>query len=185
MKTYKGYHGTVSNYAKKIETDGFTIKPSKPEDDHWLGHGIYFYEDYEDARYWAESKSKKKQQTPVVYKATLEANDEDIFDLDIKMNVIKLAEYEEEYSKFLKEMGIIIKGTDKQYRCTLLDSYKKEFAIMIISYTFENRWSWTENNTKSKVIDIKFKKKQLCATNSSVIKGMCKVFDSEESGGIV
>ena len=34
MKTYKGYHGTVSNYAKKIETDGFTIKPSKPEDDH-------------------------------------------------------------------------------------------------------------------------------------------------------
>ena len=138
MKTYKGYHGTVSNYAKKIETDGFKIKPSKPEDDHWLGHGIYFYEDYE-----------------------------------------------EEYSKFLKEMGIIIKGTDKQYRCTLLDSYKKEFAIMIISYTFENRWSWTENNTKSNVIDIKFKKKQLCATNSSVIKGMCKVFDSEESGGIV
>ena len=92
---------------------------------------------------------------------------------------------EEEYSKFLKEMGIIIKGTDKQYRCTLLDSYKKEFAIMIISYTFENRWSWTENNTKSNVIDIKFKKKQLCATNFSVIKGMCKVFDSEESGGIV
>ena len=67
----------------------------------------------------------------------------------------------------------------------MLDSYKKEFAIMIISYTFENRWSWTENNTKSNVIDIKFKKKQLCATNSSVIKDMCKVFDSEESGGIV
>lgn len=185
MKIYEGYHGTVSNYARKIDSDGFIIKDIKPEDDHWLGHGIYFYEDYEDAMYWADSKSKKRNQSPVVYKVKLEATDEAIFDLDIKENSIKIFEYAKEYEESLKELGIIIKGNKRQYRCTLLDSYKFEFGIMIMLYTFENNFSWTGNNIKSNIIDIKFKKKQICATNPSVIKDISKVFVLDELGGII
>lgn len=49
------YHGTDYNIAKLIITQGFTFNKN-PE--HWLGNGIYLYQDYSLAKWWTTNPTK-------------------------------------------------------------------------------------------------------------------------------
>ena len=33
------------------------LKNLKKKDNHWLGHGVYFFDEYELAHWWAETKT--------------------------------------------------------------------------------------------------------------------------------
>ena len=46
----KAYHTTNKNYTKSIQQNGFEM--SKPNKGHWLGTGVYFYEDIYFAVEW-------------------------------------------------------------------------------------------------------------------------------------
>lgn len=48
--TCKGYHATAKENIKSILTNGFYM--SKPKSSHWLGKGIYFFEDLYYAVEW-------------------------------------------------------------------------------------------------------------------------------------
>ena len=56
MTAYIGYHGTDKNAAKLI-VDSQKFRPSL-EDDEWLGKGVYFYWDIDDARWWCTDYKK-------------------------------------------------------------------------------------------------------------------------------
>lgn len=53
-----GYHGTFEECSTKILDDGFTHSERK---DHWLGQGIYFFDDSDFATWWAFAKKRKKK----------------------------------------------------------------------------------------------------------------------------
>ena len=42
-----GYHGTCSKYRYDIEKNGLDPIKSKYRADHWLGQGVYFFDDYD------------------------------------------------------------------------------------------------------------------------------------------
>lgn len=48
-----GYHGTSSNYAESIEKHGLDPDKTHTRPDHWLGQGVYFFEDSDLAKWWA------------------------------------------------------------------------------------------------------------------------------------
>ena len=47
------FHGTLKEWAFDIVDNGFMDPKRRDSDDHWLGHGIYFYPCYEEAKRWA------------------------------------------------------------------------------------------------------------------------------------
>lgn len=48
MRELVGYHGTKSSNVSDIISSN-----------HWLGHGIYFFTDFELAEWWAKTKVEK------------------------------------------------------------------------------------------------------------------------------
>ena len=50
------YHGTDYNIAELIVSHGFTFNRNPK---HWLGNGIYLYQDYSLAKWWTTNPTKK------------------------------------------------------------------------------------------------------------------------------
>ena len=79
MQKIIGYHGTKKRFAESIINDGFKIATPKDNDNHWLGHGIYFYSDYELAEWWGKTKVNKHNEkygcddVPIVIRGNIEA----------------------------------------------------------------------------------------------------------------
>lgn len=57
MGKFTAYHGTKSCFTESILKNNFVIKKPKKKDNHWLGHGVYFFDEYELAHWWAETKT--------------------------------------------------------------------------------------------------------------------------------
>lgn len=79
------YHGTCSNAVDNIEKYGLDPKQVKYRSDHWLGQGVYFFEEYRQARWWADDISGKpwnQNGFPVIYQADITAKESEILDLD-------------------------------------------------------------------------------------------------------
>ncbi|NLJ18363.1 hypothetical protein [Globicatella sulfidifaciens] len=187
-----GYHGTLSNSAEKIIKDGFKIKEYTPNDgkychNHWLGHGIYFYEDYDLAKQWADSKSiafaKKhnlKSESTVIF-ASYKSNEKNICNLDNSNQLRKFNNYAKDVEKLIaneryycldftknikpelsaeeKEQEII-----KRIRCFAFDCFKSEKNIQIIMYTFSMR-----NHVKYTDIALGVNQKQICVSSPNCI----------------
>ena len=72
-----GYHGTNKEYAENILNNQRFV-PSIGEK-HWLGHGIYFYPNFEDALNWAKEYHPNNE---AVIHALICVDDEEIIDFD-------------------------------------------------------------------------------------------------------
>ncbi len=78
-----GYHGICSKYQYSIETEGFDPDKSKYRDDHWLGQGIYFFDDYEKSLWWAKTTSSQNNNcVSIVFEPLIEATDDVVLNLD-------------------------------------------------------------------------------------------------------
>lgn len=44
-----GYHGTCLRYRHNIEKNGLDPEECNQRNDHWLGQGVYFFDDYDHA----------------------------------------------------------------------------------------------------------------------------------------
>lgn len=78
-----GYHGTCSKHKDSIESNGFDPAKCNYRADHWLGQGVYFFDDYEKALWWsATAVLHNNDFGRVIFRATIEAPDEEVLDLD-------------------------------------------------------------------------------------------------------
>ncbi len=200
-----GFHGTKSSSANSIISNNFRIQKPKNTDNHWLGHGIYFYEDYELAEWWAESKIQahiKKyniKDTSEVIKAKIVANN--IIDLDKPFELKRFSVYCEDIQKDFVRRGIVLdfvmgdnteKGQMKaaeRRRCFLLDNYKNSKNIDVIIYTFtKSNPSYATSKYRKVLEDIgmHFNEKQICVTSvETIVKRCCMKKVNEEFDEVI
>lgn len=128
------YHGTVKKRAMKILKNGFYKSTKNTE---WLGHGIYFFEDFAYARDWAYTEGRKTNpaREPAVLVASIQCLDNEFMDLDIAENMKKL----EAMSKVLSaksNLGHAIIQPE-ELRCAACNLYKRMNGTKIFAYSFQ------------------------------------------------
>lgn len=156
-----GYHGTTHKAANLIiENSSFNKSLKKSE---WLGHGVYFFEKYTKAEWWAKQQRKKGK--PAVITSKIAVSEEDFLDLD-------LPEEEDELVSFVRHIensgSTITFPSDKiEKRCAVINMYMKIREYKVIMKSF--------NSTNSKGKDILDSiglsriEKQICVHNTNCI----------------
>lgn len=189
MQKIIGYHGTKNTLANKIMFEGFKIATPKKGDNHWLGHGIYFFDNYDLAEWWANTKVNRQNKkynnndSASIIKATILSNT--TLDLDNPFHLQKFKKYQLELQAQLLESGIQLDFTkgkgiiEERIRCFWSDLIKEHYNIDVIIYTFTKRNpSYIENkyhiinNSKDTInnMGLFYHEKQICVTkNSSII----------------
>jgi hypothetical protein len=127
-----GYHGTEEQYVDDILKKGFT---HHFREDHWLGQGIYFYTDFQLAKWWADTKFKKLGKQPAVIKALIEVDEAAFLDLD---TLSGMDFFFKTTKDLFSEMSISFRFQDNQYQnlCFALDFLKEIEDIRVVRYTF-------------------------------------------------
>lgn len=132
------YHGTDFAIAQKIKDEGFIVKPN---DEHWLGNGIYFYIDKSLAKWWTTNPSKKhgvRIQTPAIIEVALKIEKERVLDLRKKSDFEKLLIWETEYRDNVLAYSKDSKISAYKYRCGLFDDIFTRRQIDVIIGGFES-----------------------------------------------
>lgn len=184
-----GYHGTLKENANNI------IRTKKYEYDetrkHWLGDGIYFFEDAFFAFRWANDMSKKNKKDPAVLKNILNLDSSRYLDLTDAKNK---DDFRNDFIKFLNDL--------KNEKFSFGDSNTSEKEILCLYYNFikvDKGYDVIKNNfikknpsfAKKKICNmsinlnndlftgLNYVEVQICATNNSVIKDI-ELFSKEE-----
>lgn len=117
-----GYHGTDMSVAEDIVKDGFTCKTNK---EHWLGDGIYLYQDIELAKWWTTNPTKKhgmEINKPVIIECQIEVEDDKVLDL---CSLQGYKSYIEKYNSFFNTWAYHAKAYSKvnfnQLRCAFFN----------------------------------------------------------------
>lgn len=85
------YHGTSLEYAESINFTK-TYQFGSRRDDHWLGFGVYFFEeDLEQAKMWA--KSRYKYETTATLETIIRSKRNLILNLNSRIGIQKLETY--------------------------------------------------------------------------------------------
>lgn len=177
-----GYHGTKASKKDLIIKNGFKIPERKKEDNYWLGHGIYFFSDYELAEWWAITKVNRhrikygSKDFPCVIRAEIRA--ENVLDLD---NPFALNQFffwcHESASKEIIPSGVVLDfdmgdGQEKakqRERCFWLDYIKEEKDISVIIYTFSKKNPSYGNHHHMKDVGLYYNEKQICVSDNKFI----------------
>lgn len=186
MQKIIGYHGTKKRFAESIIKEGFKIASPKENDNHWLGHGIYFYSDYELAEWWGKTKVNKHNEkygyddVPVVIKGDIES--ENIWDLDKPFMLRKFKQCQMKLEKEFVDAGIIIdfskKNTATKIRCFWMDYVKENYNIEVIIYTFtkenpsyiESKYHVrSEDRFSLGTMGLAYHEKQICVTEDRFV----------------
>lgn len=118
----KGYHGTDSKVVNNILNNGFTCKTSK---EHWLGDGIYLYEDKKLAEWWTTNPTEKHGiiiEKPAIIECYIEVEEDKV------LNLCTLEGYERyvrKYNSFFNDWAYRAKPQEKvnfkQLRCAFFN----------------------------------------------------------------
>ncbi len=197
MQEIIGFHGTTEESANIIIKDNFKIKNPKDTDNHWLGHGIYFFEVSELAAWWSQTKVDVRNNkygyddSPAVLKCSILS--ENILNLDNPFELIRFFEFCKSYEEELVEEGIVIdfskqipnnkkreKIISERKRCFFLDSIKERNNISIIIYTFtKDDPSYVSSKYHKTILNdlgfFHFNEKQICVTDNKYIIEIAKV----------
>lgn len=169
-KVFTGYHGTVGENIDSILQDilknGFKISSKNNE---WLGKGIYFFDNINNAHWWNNSHKKKKLNKGII-KAEIFSEIKHFLDLDDEEDRKKFESKIPKYKDILKSQGIEIKEEDASriLACLLLNLYSKEHGIKLLKKTFSlNNKNYLEILSKTQtqycVIDnSNIRKKEIC-----------------------
>ena len=137
MYTTIGYHGTDYSVANKIIEDGFRCKPNN---EHWLGNGIYLYPDFDLAKWWTTRPTKKHGmtiETPTIIECHIEVEKDKVLNL---CSLKGYKNYVEMYNEFFKEFthraDTTITPTFKQLRCAFFNYIfmNNDFYIVIAPF---------------------------------------------------
>lgn len=128
-----GFHSTTQKNAEKIKNNGFL--PSE-KNNEWLGKGVYFWCQYNDALFWVSNSHKKVNEMCIISVDILEKN-EYVLDLDIYDNMKKLEEFVINFNHENYEKGQTFDfNSAEQLRCFYCEMYKIYYKVNIISYSF-------------------------------------------------
>lgn len=190
--TLIGYHGTSSNCIDSISFNGLDPEMVSKRDDHWLGQGIYFYEDLEQAIWWAGKEADRQGGYPIVYKSTIEVPREHFLDLD------KYYKVDDFYTEILN----LYKRFDKadfdnkpifdnpgEFRAVFFDYYKRIKAYYVIQYTFSKdctTYGQMRSRQELKIqkdlveyLMVAYKETQICVSEKECIRDIEIVYNGE------
>ena len=154
---------------------------------------MYFFDDYEKALWWASSVSSKNNNCGgIIFKANIEASDEDVLNLDDNKQLddfmTKTLETLEEVKNFCPGQMPIFE--DANFRAVFFDYYKEQNKISVIIGTFEKEFAgYTTKRTHSEkelqkkimsIIDLKFKERQICVSRKECIKSIKMIYNEKE-----
>lgn len=188
-----GYHGTCSKHKDSIESNGFDSAKCNYRADHWLGQGVYFFDDYEKALWWsATAVLHNNDFGRVIFRATIEAPDEEVLDLDDNK---QLDAFFAEIIQCIDEIKKNCSGNmpvfdDKNFRALFFDYYKQKKNIAVITRTFQKDYAGytMRRNKKDKELQKKimnitglgFNERQICVSKKECIKSTKLIYNEEE-----
>lgn len=124
------YHGTKYQYKDNILNNGFTYRERK---NHWLGQGIYFFEDKDQALCW-DTKGIRK----VIFEVEIEVPLVEVLDLD---SISGMTFFKKEVNSILTNSDIMLEFKEEDEhtnRCFFLDIVKTiNPNISLIKFTFQ------------------------------------------------
>ena len=187
-----GYHGTSRKNCKDIIKNGF--KASKTKEGHWLGKGIYFYENIYYAIEWGiirfllgnNSYDNYKKQCSVI-KGMLNCGEYEILDLNDPLGYSIYQEILKNIKKrFPNEVEKISKGKDieiirllEELESKTGEDYISVFDIITADYPKDIYDKKTENIWGNFLPCIQ---KQICVKNSSAIEKYEEINIDDENG---
>ena len=188
-----GYHGTCAKYRSKIEDGGLDPAKCKYRSDHWLGQGVYFFDDYEKAQWWASNISRKNGNCgSVVFQSLIEADDKEVLDLDDNSHLDRFI------TEIVNTLGEIEKACpekmpifeDDNFRAVFFGYYRIKNGISVIIRTFQknvagyttkrNREELKKAKKIVKTINIGFNERQICVSKKECIKLTKMIYNEEE-----
>ena len=188
-----GYHGTCLRYRFNIEKDGLDPQKCKYRNDHWLGQGVYFFDDYDKAMWWATTISSQNDNCgAIIFKSIIEAANEEVLNLDDNKQLDK---FMTESLRLIEEVKTNCPGQmpifeDSKFRAVLFDYYKQKNGISVIIGTFHKDFAgYTTKRSESdktmqrkimNIIGIKFRERQICVSKKECIKLTKLVYNEKE-----
>lgn len=111
---FYAYHGTSLIKAKEI-TRTVKLSPKRTRNDHWLGHGSYFFrEDFEQAHIWARHRYRNDYKTgkdfPAVVEAKINVEGDNFLNLDSREGLKFLQAH---IDNLTDDKGILIEGQEE------------------------------------------------------------------------
>lgn len=167
------FHGTDMELAKKIQSEGFSIKPSK---EHWLGNGIYFYSDYSLAKWWTTNPTNKfgtMVKEPAILKCSITKHDLKV------LNLLKLEDYKlfcEDFEKYFWPKYIEAHPKEipnyKQIRCAYCDVLKAMYDLDVIIGNFnilEQPYMPQIQNKTLETLNLRYTEIQVCVFDKNIV----------------
>ena len=162
------YHATDSEFASKIVNDKFVCRYNAS---HWLGNGIYFYQDVALAKWWTTNPSKQFGCTinnPALVKCKISIDSNRVLDIRTL----------EGYNKYIEEFNNFFdiaykyrpKGNKKinfkKFRCIFFDYLfeQNKYDLLIAPFSANNQpyLSRSGNKTFRENMHIIFTEEQIC-----------------------
>ena len=173
----EAFHGTDIRYVDSIIKSGFICKPNKQ---HWLGNGIYFYLDYSLARWWTTNPTNKFG-VNIINAAIIKCNiiTKDDYVLDLR----RLKDYTKFVDIYIKEfLPLLFHGEltsidnelidTKTLRCTYCDylNIKYKYKLIIGTFYLPNQpYMPKEFGKFFDTFNISYIESQLCVFDNSII----------------
>lgn len=133
-----GYHNTESDNVDDIIANGFVCKKNEK---HWLGQGIYFFNDADTAFRNIDMLDHEKDIKTII--AEINIADSQFLNLDDPTKLNEFRHYFNQAYQRMEEEGtrLTIKGKNTKdvlliYRCFFLDLFKKEKGYEVVLKTF-------------------------------------------------
>lgn len=170
------YHGTDMKCAKNIEKNGFIFKKNEK---HWLGNGVYFYQDYHLAKWWASNPSSvfgSRINRPATIKILIDVDNDNLMDLR-KINdysqLVKI--YLHEFLPLVVNRKINISNPKdrKLIRCALFDYIHEQYNIQMVIGNFDlpkQKYLPKEYLAIKNKLDLSYTETQICIFDTTVIK---------------
>lgn len=161
-----GYHTTLSCYKDSIIENGFWVSN---ESDDWLGEGVYFWDNENNARWWKKNSGIFKK---CIFTCDLKCPLSNYLNLDLEMKKFEsyLNEYmNSSYGKRLAKPKFKNVNECKKFYC---DLYCSRNNICILSFSFEhdiiNKFGFKAGTIKRRQICVRNPK---CISINSVREG--------------
>ena len=150
-----GYHGTTSESANNIIKEGkFDISRSDTE---WLGEGIYYYFDIDDAYKW--------RNTEAILHSVIKIEDSEYLDIDSKLGADIYNEMLECISE-IHGQKISPSARVQQNQCAVMKMIWNEYPkVKVISASFP-----TYQTVFKTLLDRRPTRKEFCVRNNECIK---------------